>query len=102
MESDDDEAPAAAAGAGGAAPLDLDSVTMTNKAGSYVVDWHKVENIRVDARTGPRSKPAMLQEMMIGANPTHVSAGIMSHEPHMTIQSLSAWNGIIIPHESSL
>ena len=59
VESDDDEAPAAA-GAGGTPPSGADFVSMTNKAGSYVVDWHKVDNIRVDARTGPRSKPAML------------------------------------------
>jgi hypothetical protein len=59
---DDEEAPAAAAaaGAGGAAAPDLDSVTMTNKAGSYSVEWNKVGSIRVDARTGPRFKPAML------------------------------------------
>ena len=44
----DDEAPAAAAaaGGGGAAPPSLDSVTMTNKAGSYPVEWNKVKNIR--------------------------------------------------------
>jgi hypothetical protein len=33
---------------------------MTNKAGSYSVEWNKAGSIRVDARTGPRFKPAML------------------------------------------
>ena len=63
VESDDDEeapAAAAAAGAGGAAAPDLDSVTMTNKAGSCSVEWNKAGSIRVDERTGPRFKPAML------------------------------------------
>ena len=41
-------AAAAAAGAGGAAPPDIESVTMTNKAGSYSAEWNKVENTRVD------------------------------------------------------
>jgi len=63
VESDDEEeapAAAAAAGAGGAAAPDLDSVTMTNKAGSCSVEWNKAGSIRVDERTGPRFKPAML------------------------------------------